>query len=192
MDARNELHAALQNRRDEEEAATQEQEQLDQRRKAYEADEAAVRERLHEVATLTLKALCDSGTAENVPIELEPTGLRRFFRNREHVQGWPVSVPGIVSGALCVDGTLVHRQRFPKEHREPDSNLSEWVDDQVKGVRSVREEKSVKNFFEEAFRPRHSMYSQQEEEKLRSRLSSVQQSVTEVLADLLHQRDISL
>jgi hypothetical protein len=182
MDAHDELRAALQSRRDQEGSAARAQEQLDREREEYEQAEEAVRERLHKVADATLQALVDSETAESISI-----GPRVLFAPRRRLQGWKVSF-----GTLCTDGTIVHRPPFANATPRPDSSLAEWVDKEVGSIRTESRENGARNIFAEAFRVDEPSRESSPQSELRSRLTDMQASITQTLADILHERGISI
>jgi hypothetical protein len=190
MDGRDELRALVQHRRDEDEALAREQAQLDSARVAYEEEEDAIRERLHDAAAAMLSALDRSGTATEIAVGREPRGLIGLFRSRDLVIGWEVELPFTGKRIVCSDGELMYVP--PGRNADPyHSSLNEWIDGQIASTRYKPEDDGSRDLFAEVFRaPAPRGPGAVDVTELRIRLGRTADRVNNGFADILHQRGI--
>lgn len=186
MDPRDELREALEHRRAEDERAERQTEELERQRRAFEAAENEVRQRLYEVTDVFLAAMAELPT-ERILVMPRGPGLIGLLKGSEYVVGWQLEMP--LSRVLCPDGTLVRPGRRTRTSAYPPeySTLHAWADGELHDIRGDSGE-PPKDYMQAAFVQGDARSRQ----TLQIRLSRVQESVTDTLADLLHERGLSL
>jgi hypothetical protein len=196
MDGGDELRAALRGRQSKEDAAAIEKEQLDRDRELFEQHEEVLLERLYEAADRTVRALANSPKAptEQIPIEPKPRLLVGLFSPQRTVEGWNVSLGYIDEKyILCPSGTLV----TPGDYQGPEryTTLREWAAEKVRRVHREGYSESLRSPWGQAFDPAeqpHYGTRAGAQAELRSRVERAKEEIITTLADLLHERGISI
>ncbi|MET0557858.1 MAG: hypothetical protein ABW065_04215 [Solirubrobacterales bacterium] len=188
MDASDDLRATFARRRAAEADAAREQDERDGRRHAFEEEEDRAKERLREVAEVLASALAATEPEDLLIMPRRP-GLVGLFTTNQFARGWRLDLD--MSYVLREDGTLV-RPGFHTEYSGSYSpqtlTFDDWIGARLKSARLEHRESGTRNVFDEAFVNDYER-SQQE---MKRRLADAQQSITEMFADVLEERGISL
>ncbi|MGN6558131.1 MAG: hypothetical protein ACTHLH_09000 [Solirubrobacterales bacterium] len=189
MGAHEELRAALHKRKVEKGDESAQQKALDLQRKQYEDEEEATRQLLHEMATITLQALLRESKPERIPLNASKPTKRRLIRpGAKHVYGWRVALGNSEREVLCTDGRLVTWNRVSGEPRF--LTLHAWIDQRIRNAR-IGDLEGGGTRFDQAF-SLHAWRHESHQAELRLDLRRAQTSMTDHLAEILRERNVSV
>lgn len=189
MGAHDELRDALQRRKALKADECARQAAFDLLREQYENEETEIRQRLHEMATLTLEALLRLSKPERIALEAGERKGRRLIRSTtKHVYGWRVALGNREREILCDDGRLISLDAVSGDPRF--STLHAWIDQRIRNVRDGDEPSSGPRF-DRAFSI-HAWRPEAQQGELKQDLLRIRKSVADHLAEILHERGLSI
>lgn len=188
MDARDELRAELGREQQAENAAARAKRRAAEDKEQYEGEVQKVKNRLHEVAQLTVQALADSGEPPAcIEVEPKPSGLAGLFRQSVEITGWRVQWRG--SDAVVTQGeSLFVRDGSVFQQKFRPYSFKDVIDQRLADIGAYRDDSGTNNL-ERAFEGHG---SEGIANSLRSDLERVRGEIVRDFSRLLSSRGLSI